>query len=561
MKPNFAKYLNFINSFYVCFVHVKFNFKNNLIFKYCVIRKQFICRYSSGRNYDRTGDIETSPEPERRYPKRNRALQSNLNSDYDYATTTAKKSRKLNDKCEDDMNKMDFWYSWYAWSDCKLAEKYDKERNFYPQPGPSNLNYYEDEDLTGYYQPIKKSSTRTQTQSNAKKSAQNTQHQRQSLRKVKLQKDNIIKEKSPELNEPSALSEDTDWEDDILVQSFYEQSFVQNSQTPTARYPLLQNYTNTKLSSVTNRSNGQESDINWSPNEKDSKTTPSTPLLAKLMENFKKSSSETKILKRRKPNGLCTIKPIENSSCPNDIERALESHKIPKMIHKVPYYSDSNDIVANNSKKEIGLTVLQLTGDAVNNCDQFSSELNVMSMNQWQKVIALQSKRGSQRIHDNKHVDDSNSVRKLLASNKANIISIKPAEQPPSNESVTKWLNIRAKTSQKKRTSERLQTNNEYVNIDASPIKFVQEKMTTALNHSDKNDDDDVVEVFTTPRDELLAKLHSRSDLSISIVSNHTKSQNTNGYDDENDVICLDDASPAKSQNLNSFTKLVRWTK
>lgn len=95
-------------------------------------------------NSDDDDIIETTPEPVRRYPKRNRTpRQYLLRSEM----PTAAKKRKFKPQPSNEGNKIDSIYSWYEWSDCEIAKRYDEERNFFPQPGPSNLNYYEDDNL------------------------------------------------------------------------------------------------------------------------------------------------------------------------------------------------------------------------------------------------------------------------------------------------------------------------------------------------------------------------------------------------------------------------------
>lgn len=38
--------------------------------------------------------------------------------------------------------------------DCHVSRKYDENHNFFPEPGPSTINYYENVDLPGYYAPM-----------------------------------------------------------------------------------------------------------------------------------------------------------------------------------------------------------------------------------------------------------------------------------------------------------------------------------------------------------------------------------------------------------------------
>lgn len=40
------------------------------------------------------------------------------------------------------------------WSTCEVARQFDMLHNFFPEPGPSHVNYYEKMELSGYYGPI-----------------------------------------------------------------------------------------------------------------------------------------------------------------------------------------------------------------------------------------------------------------------------------------------------------------------------------------------------------------------------------------------------------------------
>lgn len=87
--------------------------------------------------------------PERRYPVRVRRPPVNLLAGDDRATSTSKdKQEKKHKKKTLQLEDM------YNWSECLVALEHDRKYNFFPQPGPSYINNYENVSLPGYYAPI-----------------------------------------------------------------------------------------------------------------------------------------------------------------------------------------------------------------------------------------------------------------------------------------------------------------------------------------------------------------------------------------------------------------------
>lgn len=534
---------------------------------------------------------ERKPEPERRYPQRDRTARRDAWAHYQTGTASKKSARKPRKQDEDELNKMDFWYSWYKWSDCKLAKRYDEERQFFPQPGPSNLNYYEDDIIPGYYRPMDSKQTpernyltidkAAESRSTAKKRRYSTPPQRNSsLTLAKVQKLNDTKADSPGLfgiNSP-ILSENSDGENDIHMQSFYEQSFVQHNATPTPANGILDEHTSDDVIF-----NGE---IN-SQGESLSNTTLSTPVISKFLENLKNSSSELKgegslRPRRQKAPDTCIIKPKTRAPHSNAAKMALDSHEFPKAMHPVPFYSDPNDVIANNSKKEVGHTVLQLTGNGVADCEEFKSQLNLVGIVKWQRLIGMQALRCSRRIQDSKMLSNEASVRKILAKDKP--VLIKPMNRAPSRQEARNWIGMRSRTNQRKqRKSEQCQTMLNGANDDEdSPEKMRREKATAALNECDDDDAKSAPYPMTNGvQNEMIRALRSNKELTVSLVPKRAgkakilKSQsddenkitrnNSNGHgsdDDNDDVICLDDVVPAKkTQSINSVSKLVRSTR
>lgn len=516
------------------------------------------------RQYSDDDIVETTPEPdspppERRYPKRNRKPRSDLSCYQTRFSSRNAKPQNLQPDEDDDIHKLDALYSWYKWSDCKLALRYDKEHNFYPQPGPSNLNYYEDDDLTGYYIPLKGSKSVTKPGPQSKKRTNDTSPKKPSSKKSKTR--NTSETPASETVLSPSYSNESDWENDVHIQSFYEQSFIKDS-------PIAY----TQKSPPDSISNSPECHQSTNTtNDTLENTTIATPILFKLEKGIKYCASEEKPKKSIANNvttDRCTLKFIENIPDPKDIENALDFYQLPKVIHPIPYYSDPADIITENSKKEVGHTVLQLAGNAVNDCEDFKSQLNVAGMQKWQKVIGMQSIRGL-RTRDIKSLEDPNNIRQLLA--KEHKIQIAPNEHPPDYFRAKSWLKLRTKTTEKKRSSAHNDEVNGVIDTNENPAKIqCKPNITNGINKpTDKSHRNEDIKRNGTKTDyvnELLSKKHltvrritTRQTQSI-LNKQQTQAQVIDVSDDD-DVICLDDTLPTNHTNVHSFSQLVGSTK
>lgn len=525
--------------------------------------------------YDADDIIETTPtrEPEavRRYPKRNRKPRRSLLQSKEFGSTAKRDRTKSKIDAMDDIdddeefNSIDTIYSWYEWSDCKLAERYDKQRNFFPQPGPSNLNYYEDDDLTGYYRPVSKSKV-TKSPSTTSKQKQvtiETPTSGRSLRSSKAATPSSGTRAKRVANglDSHASSENSDWENEIHVQSFYEQSFVQNVPSDLDRTPACRN------SPISNGStcNKHNSDETVSALNR----TISTPVISEFLANLKNSSSEVK--PRRKRNAdACTIKPIDNAPNRNDAKQLLDKHKLPMMVHPTPFYSDPNDVVVDNSKKEVGHTVLQLAGNAVNDCEAFNSQLNVLGMDKWQALITKGSLRNAHNTRNNKPIGNEHMVRRRLARDKS--VRITPKEGPPSNETVRNWCDVRRKVYGKTRSTIPLATENGNGAHDENPVKLRRKEATTTRNQSNNCIKNNGHKQNAPSKDALIEGLLANKEITVRVTRLRKKADESNKVyvidssdddrtdnvdrDDDNDIIWLDDVVPTKCPTIG---KLVRY--
>lgn len=88
----------------------------------------------------------------RRYPIRDRRKPVNLA--LDGTSSRASSSTSSKDKQEKrDKKRPIRLEDMYDWSDCMVALEHDKKYNFFPEPGPSHINFYENVNLPGYYAP------------------------------------------------------------------------------------------------------------------------------------------------------------------------------------------------------------------------------------------------------------------------------------------------------------------------------------------------------------------------------------------------------------------------
>ncbi|XP_037034601.1 DNA polymerase zeta catalytic subunit isoform X2 [Bradysia coprophila] len=98
--------------------------------------------------------ISNSDKPTpRRYPERIRRPPANIFASDD-GTSRPLLSTQSKDKQDKKAKKKELQLEdMYDWSDCKVAWEHDKKYNFFPEPGPSHINYYENVSLPGYYAP------------------------------------------------------------------------------------------------------------------------------------------------------------------------------------------------------------------------------------------------------------------------------------------------------------------------------------------------------------------------------------------------------------------------
>lgn len=412
-----------------------------------VIDPQSVCRPVSV-TLVRCDDIDAevpATTPLRRYPKRNRCPPPM----YKYEQSAAKIVRPRKTK----PSESDYFDTW---SNCIIAYRYDLEKNFFPEPGPSTINYYVGVDLPGYYTPIK---SRKRTYSRSRKTNETsaggssseseiartpTPKLKKRGRKPKTATKRLLD--SPErqwnanentpLNFKSTSETNMDDEcDDIMAKSFYvdSPSFLNNT---FADSPLPKSTASPLPLSLPQT---QSSEIEDS-------------LLAPVISNFMTCISKVALASPTPPaetfdaNALTRIKSTDSAPSRMEVTNALNANEYPQVVNVRPFYSNPKDILQSH-RTEVGHTVLQLGGAAINDCEPFVSQLNIVGLNSWRKltmsnvIFPINGKKLSA------HQQSIELTRELLASDKK--ITIVPHEPPPSLGETNKWILMRNRMVQK----------------------------------------------------------------------------------------------------------------
>lgn len=424
-----------------------------------------------------------------------------------------------------------FYFIGIKWSDCKLAVKYDKERNFYPQPGPSTVNYYEDEDIKGYHRPIMpktKASNKSimpvvqATGNPRKRTIPLSSPPSVKIAKAKLAPDNeqaIIIHRTPPFDDGS------DWENDVRIQSFYEQTLC-----------------------GTPRINGTNS-VNSSPRLNDSQNIdPNTGYTPRTRNTTAQLMTSTAIRnsiaqKRTRGNGTNGVgRPNNCAPQRTKINGSLAAHEYPKEIHPKPYYSNRDDALAHTARKEVGHNVLQITGNSILDLKSSAGLTHSRNMAGWQKAAVIHYPMRS-RSNTNRNTSAiERNQRKAMSENK--LLTIMPNGFAPTGPKVEQWMSQR-ETARTRRIS----TSQNIILIEESPIKLRRETPTCVLP---ENDDETALQssVLRKSMDNpALSGILANKSLTVSVrtkcgnknvvVSKPHEYANNDGSDD--DVICLDD--------------------
>lgn len=457
------------------------------------------------------------PSPPRRYPQRNRGPPPMYK--YEQNATKVAHPRKTKPSESDYFD---------TWSNCIVAYRYDLEKNFFPEPGPSTVNYYVGVDLPGYYTPIqsrKRVRSRKTTEVSAGGSSSDseiprtpTPKQKKRGRRTKTAGKRLLDspeqksenvENTPSQNWKSTNETNVDEEcDDILTKSFYvdSPSFLNHT---IVESPLPKSFASPLPPSVSQSNEIEDSQLE--------------PAISKFMSCISMVSPASPAPDTRTNDELTRMRATEMAPSRSEVKKALEANEFPQVVHKRPFYSNPNDIVRSN-RTEVGHTVLQLGGTSINDCEPFASQLNIVGFNGWRKltisnvIFPINGKKQSAEQHS---IELS---RELLASNK--VVTITPLESPPSLKETSKWIKTRNRVAQKKIAATTT------VNGNGNGY-HVTEPETIVI------DDDSEPEIVTVNG-------HGDSEKSLSNGNSPSLlngcTQKVKKVDHEEDVICLDDS-------------------
>lgn len=409
---------------------------------------QSVCRPVSVKLV-RCDDVDAevpATTPLRRYPKRNRCPPPM----YKYEQSAAKVVRPRKTK----PSESDYFDTW---SNCIVAYRYDLEKNFFPEPGPSTINYYVGVDLPGYYTPIKSRkraysrSRKTNDTSAGGSSSESeiartpTPKQKKRGRKPKTATKRILDsperqwnacENTPQNFKSNSETNIDDECDDIMAKSFYvdSPSFLNHT---FADSPLPKPKASPLPSSLPQT---QSIEIDDS-------------LLAPVISKFMTCISKVPLASPTPPtetfdaNALTRIKSTESAPSRMEVTNALNANEYPQVVNIRPFYSNPKDIIQSH-RTEVGHTVLQLGGTSINDCEPFVSQLNIVGLNSWRKLTmsnVIFPINGKKLTAQQQSIESS---RELLASDKK--ITIVPNQPPPSLSETNKWILARNRMVQKK---------------------------------------------------------------------------------------------------------------
>lgn len=444
---------------------------------------------------DSIDEISASPSPPttsiRRYPKRNRAPAVHFAVEQQRKTMQTK-SNKIK-TVESDF--LDTYPT--EWSKCDVSFRYDMEKKFFPEPGPSTINYYDGIDIPGYYEPLKPKTNKKRTKIqnddaedeflvySSSGSDSDDKRKKKQQRKRKTSPRQLIKTKrikslslsatatpttKAQINETIIEEEIDDDENGIMMKSFYTDSpgimAIESPNSTSKILPMID-----------------------SPDIDVSKIVKHIQIPSQLTNETQTNTNYKLILSKNPPSRI-------------EAKKLIDSNEIPKLIHRQPYYSDSNDINKSN-KLEIGHTVLKLHGNSLNDCEEFKSHLNVVGLYAWRKLNASNAifpANGKKSLNLN-----NDRIRSILASDRKK--KIEPNLLSPTFNDAKLWYE-------------------RFKRLNGQPIQTNGLNAITETIIIDDSDDE---------RNSTIAQLLKRS------LDDRSKISAVDDDDSSDDVICLDD--------------------
>ncbi|KFB43668.1 AGAP013386-PA-like protein [Anopheles sinensis] len=209
--------------------------------------------------------------------------------------------------------------------------------------------------------------------------------------------------------------------------------------------------------------------------------------------------------------------------CPPTREQArhaIESFEIPAVVNATPFYSDPNDVTG---KKEVGHTVLHITGSSLNDLEEFKSSVTgAQSMKHLRYEVLKQTYGESiDEVLGPVGVSGPNADRmnELLASERSVIIT--HPNGPPNRAEANAWLDERIRNRQIENPPANAKDDQEAVELD-SPVKVKKAEATMTMEHGGTN-----VEQLSSAS----AKIDAESTLNLSVLlTNDENKSSSNGH-------------------------------
>lgn len=301
--------------------------------------------------------------------------------------------------------------------------------------------------------------------------------------------------------------DNSDWENDVRIQSFYEQTFCEVTMDERTENATTANHSPT--------TNSQNIDPNVH--------TPRALADGRRPVAIVNGNSRTVAKGRRRiaadQQAADTVKPNNAAPTRHDINCMFDAHVLPKEIHVRPFYSDRDDMLAHAARKEVGHNVLELTSNAIVDLEEYGGLTDVCNLAQTQQMLAGQVSKDAGRLLRN--------PRKALAPMRP--VTIKPSGRVPMAPAINNWMSH-------------------------SPIKVRRETAAaaaaaTARVPPDTEDDTATLQTRAQRKCEQDAALHGilvNKSLTVSVRTKCGKKKTIlkpaeSEQNSDDDVICLDD--------------------
>lgn len=245
----------------------------------------------------------------------------------------------------------------YANINCEVSRRYDERHNFFPEPGPSTVNYYENVDIPGYYGPVAAATT-TDTTAFVTPNAPVGGPKRGRKRKVP--------------DGPAIVG------NCVLVPLLRSPTFDEVlSQMPVYGIPYsCENDTiddeqvEEFCSDVLATGSGLNARKRSSPTQTKRATTPSKPITS---NGVRRAVAAAKTIAAPRPKDDSTVlMPLLRAPTYDEVLASMPDYDIPYCFEEEPFYSNAADATA---RKEVGHTLLVIPTRTLDDLPPFDSSV------------------------------------------------------------------------------------------------------------------------------------------------------------------------------------------